>query len=722
MATQTTTQPNPAQTLTSTDQYTPPAGLSQTTTPGGGTGYKDAQGNMYVQSSPGVYSLLPVTSNPATPVAPTTQVQPTPATPSLAPAPQPAQQTQPAATQPASQPTQQSGNTGVYYYTKDANGNVTYYDSNANVLPTNPIGGDQYKTNPEATPNVNGRLVQLPSAPTEGGLSQTPQTTDQLNAQLAGNAATYESQLNDLNNQTDQAFNDYQSKLNEIQNGTFPLTASQQAILDATKAQFDQLRAQQVIANQTYLQGLQTFESRTGELTGGVETAMGTIKNAIDQGTAKLAAIDQQASLALAQLQQGFQQDNLKLITAAYDAWQKYASDKENALKEIQDSQSQALKDLRDFTYKSVQDNIANSIKTAQLQLQVGSFSLDTQKFDWQKTMDNVKNQIDQANLGINERKQALAEAQFQLQKSVMTMLSNNQPKTMANGSPDPVSQQEYLKQFPPIIQEKIKGIADYTIDPKSLTTSAKQAQGGFTQSDLIAAAKMYDPTYDEKQYAARQKFLTNWQAGGQNSVIQAANTSIDHLSRLWDQAQNLGNLPSGSLGPFTGTGNDINVWLKQGSQNQNLFQFKQTALALAGEQARIYKNGTNSSAAPAKDEIAEQLQILTANLSPDNAKGIIQNGINLMTDRLTSASENYQAVMGKTPPNILYPTALGKIAKLQSEGFNIDTGSLNPSQFSGVSNDSLIQSLSGGNSSTQSTSDPTQFFQLFQALTPQTQ
>lgn len=214
-------------------------------------------------------------------------------------------------------------------------------------------------------------------------------------------------------------------------------------------------------------------------------------------------------------------------------------------------------------------------------------------------------------------------------------------------------------------------------------------------------------------EYGSRQKFLSNWLAGGQNSVIVAANTAVDHLTKLWGQAQQLNNLPSGSLGPFTGSGNDMNAWIKTGSQDPNINQFKQTAVALAGEMARIYKNGIGSNAAPTDDEIAQQLGIITTGISPQNAKGLIENGINLMVDRLTSSVENYQSVMGKTPDSILTPTALQNIKSLQDAGFNIDVSKLNPSPYTSMSNDQLLNAIGSGGGV--STSTPSDFFtQLF--------
>src|SRR3990167_3649703 len=65
-------------------------------------------------------------------------------------------QTQP--TQPT-QPTQLTGQ-DRFFFTKEG-GSVRYFNKEGKELQTNPIGGDQFRLNPEGTPGI----TELPSAP-----------------------------------------------------------------------------------------------------------------------------------------------------------------------------------------------------------------------------------------------------------------------------------------------------------------------------------------------------------------------------------------------------------------------------------------------------------------------------------------------------------------------------------------------------------------------------
>lgn len=339
------------------------------------------------------------------------------------------------------QTTLQPGQSG---YVTNADGTYTYY-SNINgqiqTNPTNPIGGDQQKNTPQQTPG----LVQLSGTPT-----LAPSTsTEAANANIAGETTDYQNNLDTLNNETDAMFNDYESKLQQIQNGTFPLTATQLAIVQATQNQFDQLRQQQVIANTAYTQGMQVMEARTGELTGGTTTALGNIQNAINTGVQKLADLDAKAASTLATLQEGFQQDNLKMIQAGWDAWQQYKDDKEKTLTDIYTATVTAQKDLRDFAYKTTQDLITNT--------------LNSDKFTYQQKQDKIDTALTQAQLDETKRASLVAEAQKQqalnLQQQANAMIQNTYsdsqlqgiPQSLPDGSPNPLYQTTFLSTLPPM-------------------------------------------------------------------------------------------------------------------------------------------------------------------------------------------------------------------------------------------------------------------------------
>lgn len=665
------------------------------------TGYAPAPQGTPTAVVGGQPKTLPtVATQPVTPVAPTTQ-------PATLPAPT-------APVTPPVTPTQ-----GQFYYTQsqDAQGKplTTYYDANGNVLPTNPIGGDQYKDNPSGTPNAGGNLVQLPSPPTQGGFTENPQTSSQLNTEIQGQTQQNVQQLDELNSQSDQAYSQYEHQLSQIQNGTYPLTPAQKQLYDSTNAQFDVLRQQQVIANTALIQGTEVAEARSGETVNGAQTALGNVGAAINRGLQQLSALDAQGSKALADLQSGFMKDDLVLIQDAYKGFQDYQSAKEKTLNDIFTATTNAEKDLRDFTYQTTQDNIVNT--------------LNQNKFTYQQKQDAITNSLNQARLDETKRAALVAEGQkaeaLKLQKDAQnfamgifnTANGQHPVQSLASGATNPVSQEQFLAQYPPQIQTKIKGLADYSINPADFPTRLSKGQIGMTRDMAVTLAKMYDPNYDDKQYPARQKFITNWEAGSQNSVIQAANTSVQHLNELYGQSQKLGNA---TVPAFTPGVNGIKNWYSAGSGDSNVLQFQQTAVALAGELAKIYKNGVGSSAAPTDDEIGQQLALMSANLAPGQYKGLIENGVKLMTDRLNSATQNYTSVMGEPPKSILFPAAMDSIKNLQSQGLNIDVSSLTSTPFDSMSASDLANIFSSSSSTPQSASDPASFANMFLNLSSQ--
>ena len=682
-----------------------PSGFTQTKTPGGGTGYSDAQGNIYAQTAVGVYSLIPATANPVSPVVPTTPT-PTP-TPSAPPAP-----TTPPATPPPTPATPQT-TPGTYYFTRDANNQITYYDSNGSVLPTNPLGGDQFKLNPEADPNYsNGKLVKLnpnllPSN-FPGATSQTGATgIADLNAELVGGTADYAAKLDALNSQTDTAYNDYQTKLAQITNGTFPLTPTQSAILSATQQQFDILRSQQIIANQTYQQGLQVYEARSGEAQGGTTTAMGNVKNAIDQGIAKLNALDTQASITLANLQQGFQQNNLKMIQASYDAWNTYVAHKENALKEIQNATTQAVKDLRDFTYKTLQDNITNT--------------LNSDKFTYQQKQDQIKNGIDQANLEINQKKEVLAEAQFELQKQLTTLfnqaISNAPQKNAVTGTVTPADQQKFLDQFPPEIQSNIKAVANYQAPLSLFPQKPYRGQTMPTQADMLAAASTYTgQDFNVMNYSIRQKFMGNWTSGGMAAIRSSANAYIQHLGELITAGNNLSNGDIQAL-------NSAKNWAKEQTGSGTITAFQLAANAVADEYAKMLVTNLGSVQGATEQDRQNILNSIKVNLSPDQIKAVGNTTGDLMRDRLNTVYDIYSSTMGKPPSDILLPTTIAKLDNLKNLGVNTDFSGLLPqNSYNNASPEDLMNMGTSSGTSTTPQDNATLLqgiMNMFQTLQP---
>jgi len=263
-----------------------------------------------------------------------------------------------------------------------------------------------YTIGPTPPPNQDDTLKQINTA-LSGTEPTTPEPTDTYQAQLQKSLADEEAQWNQT-----------QQQLNQIRSGTFPLTADQQAQLDAVQRQFDILKEQQKVANKAYEGGTGVAEIASGRSEHFREISQGNVAAAVNVGIQKLADLDSQAANTISKLRQGFQTDNYKMIQDAWINYEKFQTDRNNVLKDIHDATTQAQKDLRDarhqelqdklasdqFSYKQKQDEIDNAFKVGQMDLQERQFL--------QKQLDDNRNYgIRRAELNLKEQEAEILKA-----------------------------------------------------------------------------------------------------------------------------------------------------------------------------------------------------------------------------------------------------------------------------------------------------------------------
>lgn len=174
---------------------------------------------------------------------------------------------------------------------------------------------------------------------------------------LLDNEAQRKADLDVLNAKTAKDNQDYLDKIAQVQNGTFPLTPGQQAQIDALKAQFDNLKSAQDLANQNYTQGITRLGIASGRSQYAPELEMGNIKATIDQGIQKLQQLDIQKASAVAQLQGAFETQDFDMVKSAYDVLQRTDAAQTAAINKLHDDTAAALKDTRDFADKLKQEN-----------------------------------------------------------------------------------------------------------------------------------------------------------------------------------------------------------------------------------------------------------------------------------------------------------------------------------------------------------------------------
>lgn len=464
------------------------------------------------------------------------------------------------------------------------------------------------------------------------------------------------------------------------------MDSATQALINSIKGIYSSRIADQAEANRRELASFNTMNTRYGTARYAPGVGQGILTADERVGLDRISKIAAEEAGLIAQANQSLQD-------------KKYAAfvEQRNELTQLRKDRVATLQKLQDDAYKAQQDKIKNS--------------LDQKIHDDTVSYQDKQLAIQQANLDETVRKNKMAELQkaadLKVKQDAANLLTGAlaAPVQKTNGVVNPSDQEAFLSKYSPEMQVMIKGVANYEIDPGS---ASKRAGAGISPLQLQTLAKAYNPDYRANQYQAISAFLKSWSSGGNNSVTQSANTVVQHLEELSNVVDKVGNAPAGALGPFTESYNSARQWANEGASDPNIMKFKQDALLIATEMAKIMKNGSGSNAAPTDDEIRQQLSIITTNLSPATAKAVITNSVQLMGDRLNTARENYINVVGSDPGQILLPSAQHAVSALKQKGYQVDLSSLDPSPLAGVSDAELVGGISGG---AQASSTPSQYF-----------
>lgn len=488
----------------------------------------------------------------------------------------------------------------------------------------------------------------------------------------------------DEQNQQDAAYQATMAKLTAITQGTYPLSPAESALVSSTASVFQNTINAQQTANQAYTGQMTELMATLGINTSAPTQAIGQIQATIDSGNQKITAINAQMSQSLATLQEGFQKQDFDQVQQAWSDAADQFSQRNNELQTMLSSVQANAKQQQDELQAQTTTGLSalmdmNTVSYQDKQLAISQATLD------EKTKDDMqKNLIAMYTAGMTNADGSPATG------------GNSLPAVDVGptGAPNPVAQAQFLAQFPPQVSSLIKGVADYNINPSSISTSKKQAMGGFTQSQILALASQYNPNFDEKSYATRAAMQKNITSGAYSQTITAANTLIQHLQKLQADYSKLGN--TGVLG---------NVLNPVKNTEMNLMGSGATTAvdtdiaAVASEAAKIYK-GTGSAT---DQEITDWQKSISPNATPDQMKAAITSITDLMGGKLSTLSDNYQSVMGQ--PGSFQILTDQNAKALQSLG--IDPSTVDPTYgnsptlklqtFAGASSDNaaLLQQLS---------------------------
>jgi hypothetical protein len=219
------------------------------------------------------------------------------------------------------------------------------------------------------------------------------------------------------------------------------------------------------------------------------------------------------------------------------------------------------------------------------------------------------------------------------------------------NGRPDPVQQKAYISTLPPNLQPLVSGVVNYTLDPNKVVSLK-----GNARTQLIAAAKAADPSFDMAQYPARAAMIKSLDSGALGNTLTSVNTTIQHLGELDNQVEALGNT---SFTPF----NAVKNAYESATGNPAQTTFAQTAQAAADEMAKFFKGAGASDV----NSIRDWQNTLSSASSPDQLHAVIRNAVaNLMQAKLNTVQEQYQKVMGgQQLPGFLSSQSLSTLSKM---------------------------------------------------------
>lgn len=472
----------------------------------------------------------------------------------------------------------------------------------------------------------------------DGSVSYTPD----INQADINNAKSDQSKLLSGLDDANKSFND---TINSIKNGAIPLDNGQQAQISALQSQYNDVIQKQVLAN-TAAQGLGNIRGyQKGAAEYDPTFQAKTIGSIVSAGQQKIAELDTKMAGAVADLTDKFKQENITLIKAAWDQYQQFYKDKNDALqKTISDSQA-AIKDAQ------TQANWQTDMNLKQMTFDE---KVKTDQFDQVYKMEDLALKRKQTSLDVG---------------------GTNLPvvQTSPSGAVDKASQQQFLSSLPGgttgAMGTAIQGLTSYTIDPNTFSSRIPAGQTQSQRQQLVTMAKQFDPSFDEKQYSVRAKYqkdLASNTSGTVGGAINSANKAVNHLTAFVDS---MSQLPSATL-------SSVNYLLRNSiyqlspTERQTIKTAQTEGVGVADELAKFFK-GTGASDVKSVEDWKSQL---STNGTPSDIKGLTQGAITLLSGQLETLSEQYQRTMGKPPTtNLLGASAITNLSNLKNQGYKVD-------------------------------------------------
>jgi len=188
----------------------------------------------------------------------------------------------------------------------------------------------------------------------------------------------------------------------------------------------------------------------------------------------------------------------------------------------------------------------------------------------------------------------------------------------------------DFLKFLPPSDRDFTKKVANYEIDPKTLSVV-----GGHRENALKMAAQ-YDPNFDQKTYNQRYQAVQRFTTGKQGDTVRSLNVAVEHLDTLGQLTDALGN---GNVQAV----NRISNFLATQFGMPAVTNFNTGKQIIADE---VLKAVVGSGAGSQFDREQLQAQFAAAN-SPAQLKGAIETAQKLMAGQVKGLRQQYEFATG---------------------------------------------------------------------------
>ena len=144
--------------------------------------------------------------------------------------------------------------------------------------------------------------------------------------------------LANIQAQTEEAYQTYKDQVTSIQNGTFPLSPTEQASLDAIQQSIDRAVAAQKEVNKATIGTVTELGIRSGRQRYAGEVNAGIISAVISQGVQAIADIETKGAVQLADARTAMQDKDLERLDKSMTMFREMMNDKSNVIQTMHDN------------------------------------------------------------------------------------------------------------------------------------------------------------------------------------------------------------------------------------------------------------------------------------------------------------------------------------------------------------------------------------------------